>query len=86
LVALLNKNPKLTIEISGHTDNQGSKTYNQNLSQNRSKSVYDYLVNKGISASRLTYKGYGDTMPISENNTEEGRALNRRTEFKVTGK
>jgi flagellar motor protein MotB len=86
LVELLNKNPKLKIEIGGHTDNQGAKTHNQVLSQNRAKAVYDYLVAHGIAATRLTYKGYGDTQPVADNNTEEGRALNRRTEFKVTGK
>ena len=85
LVELLTKNPKLKIEISGHTDNQGSKLHNQTLSENRAKAVYDYLVSKGIAANRLTYKGYGDTQPIADNNTEEGRALNRRTQFKVTG-
>ena len=85
LIDLLTINPKLKIEISGHTDNQGAKTYNQTLSQNRAKSVYDYLISKGIPASRLSYKGYGDTIPIADNNTEEGRRLNRRTEFKVTG-
>lgn len=84
LVELLNKNPKLKIEIAGHTDNQGSKTHNQTLSQNRAKAVYDYLVTRGISSTRLSYKGYGDAVPIADNNTEEGRAKNRRTEFKVT--
>jgi outer membrane protein OmpA-like peptidoglycan-associated protein/tetratricopeptide (TPR) repeat protein len=86
LIDLLTKNPTMKIEIAGHTDNQGPKAHNQVLSQNRAKAVYDYLVSAGIPASRLSYKGYGDTVPIADNNTEEGRALNRRTEFKVTGK
>lgn len=86
LVDLLKKNKTMKIEISGHTDNQGGKAHNQTLSQNRAKAVYDYLVLNGIEAVRLTFKGYGDTQPIADNATEEGRALNRRTEFKVTGK
>jgi outer membrane protein OmpA-like peptidoglycan-associated protein len=53
------------------------------LSENRAKSVFDYLVNAGIEASRLSFKGYGDSQPVADNNKEEGRAMNRRTEFKV---
>jgi outer membrane protein OmpA-like peptidoglycan-associated protein len=83
LVDLLNKNSKMKIEIGGHTDNKGTKEYNQLLSQNRAKSVYDYLVQHSIDKTRLTYKGYGLTLPIDTNDTEEGRANNRRTEFKV---
>lgn len=83
LVELLKKNPGMRIEISGHTDNQGGKTHNQVLSENRAKAVYDFLVANGIPAARLSYKGYGDTKPIAGNDTEEGRAQNRRTEFKV---
>ena len=83
LVAFMKANPKLKIEISGHTDNVGSKASNQILSEKRAKSVFDYLVANSIADSRLTYKGYGDTKPIAENNTEAGRAQNRRTEFMV---
>jgi outer membrane protein OmpA-like peptidoglycan-associated protein/tetratricopeptide (TPR) repeat protein len=86
---LLTKNPKLKIEISGHTDNVGDDKYNQVLSENRAKAVYDYLVSKGIAKERLTYKGYGETKPLETNDTDAGRAINRRTEFKVvdiTGK
>jgi len=89
LFDLLIKNPKLKIEISGHTDNVGDDKYNQVLSENRAKAVYDYLLSKGIAKERLTYKGYGETKPIETNDTEAGRAINRRTEFKVietTGK
>ncbi len=86
LAELLRANPSMKIELGGHTDNVGNKTYNQKLSENRAKAVFDYLVSQGISASRLSYKGYGDTQPIADNSTEEGRALNRRTEFKVTSK
>lgn len=85
LVDFMKKYPKISIEIGGHTDNVGSKTSNQVLSENRAKTVRDYLVSKGISPDRITYKGYGDTKPIDSNDTPEGRASNRRTEFKITG-
>ena len=85
LIELLNKNPKMKIEISGHTDNVGGKDNNQTLSENRAKAVYNYLSANKISADRLTYKGYGDTKPIDSNDNEQGRANNRRTEFKVIG-
>ncbi len=85
LIQFLNKNPNVSIEISGHTDNQGSREHNIRLSQNRAKTVYNYLINKKISAKRLTYKGYGFDKPIDSNETKEGRANNRRTEFKVIG-
>jgi outer membrane protein OmpA-like peptidoglycan-associated protein len=85
LLTLLHENPKMKIEISGHTDNVGSKEHNIILSQNRAKAVYDYLINKGIKANRMSYKGYGYNRPISTNDTEEGRTLNRRTEFKIVG-
>lgn len=86
LVTFLTLNKALRIELGGHTDNVGDKKMNLTLSQNRSKSVYDYLVTNGIDAKRLTYKGYGDTKPKIENDTDEHRAMNRRTEFKVIGK
>lgn len=83
MVAFLNRNPKLNVEIGGHTDNVGGKTYNQALSEKRAKSVLDYLAANGISGSRLSSKGYGDNQPIADNTTETGRAQNRRTEFKI---
>lgn len=83
LTSFLEKNSKMKIELSGHTDNVGDKKMNQVLSENRAKAVLDYLVKRGIKVERLTTKGYGDTLPIATNETEEGRAENRRTEFKV---
>jgi outer membrane protein OmpA-like peptidoglycan-associated protein len=83
LIEMLRKNVKMKIEISGHTDNKGTADYNQKLSENRSKAVYIYLIEKGIDKTRLSYKGYGLSKPIDTNDTEEGRANNRRTEFKV---
>lgn len=82
---MLTKNPNLKIEIGGHTDNSGLLKDNQMLSENRAKAVFDYLILKGVSAERLSYKGYAATKPIADNNTNEGKAKNRRTEFVVTG-
>ena len=83
LLALLDTYPQMCIEIGGHTDGKGSESYNKRLSENRAKAVVDYLVSKGVNASRLQYKGYGKSMPVAPNDTEEGRALNRRVEFKI---
>ncbi len=86
LISFLTKNISMRIEIGGHTDSEGSETHNNQLSQNRAKSVYDYLISNGIDAKRLTYQGYGESVPIESNDTPEGRAMNRRTEFKVISK
>ncbi|OFX69440.1 MAG: hypothetical protein A2X12_11570 [Bacteroidetes bacterium GWE2_29_8] len=85
LVEFLNLNKFVKIEISGHTDDVGDDKSNMLLSERRAKAVYDYLVKKEIVSTRLVYKGYGETKPIDSNKTEEGRANNRRTEFKVIG-
>jgi len=82
---LLKDTPNLKIEISGYTDSKGTNEYNKTLSEGRAKAVVDYLINLGITANRLVYKGYGENNPISTNETEAGRQLNRRTEFKVIG-
>lgn len=76
----------ISIEIQGHTDNIGTAKYNMELSTNRAKSVYDYLVKEGIKKEQLSYKGYGYSHPIADNNTDSGRAKNRRTEFKILKK
>ncbi|MGB4229892.1 MAG: OmpA family protein, partial [Bacteroidales bacterium] len=83
LIKLMNDNPNIKIEISGHTDNIGSAAYNQKLSESRAKAVVDYLIEHGIERSRLSYMGYGLEKPIASNDTEEGRQLNRRVEFKI---
>ncbi len=83
LIGVLQKEPLLRIEISGHTDNKGGMEYNVKLSEERAKAVVDYLISKGIDKSRLEYKGYAYEQPIATNDTEEGRQLNRRVEFKV---
>lgn len=82
-IVFLNDHPTMTISIEGHTDNVGSDEFNLILSENRAKAVYNYLVNNGIDANRLQYKGFGETTPIATNETEEGRAMNRRTEFVI---
>ncbi len=84
LVQFLNTNPKVKIEVGGHTDNTGDSKKNVTLSGNRAKAVSDYLTANGIIAARLSFKGYAETQPISDNKTPEGRALNRRTEIKIT--
>ena len=83
LTAILMDNKLLKIEISGHTDKTGSEVINAKLSKDRAKAVVDYLVQKGIDLSRLTFKGSGSTQPISDNTTSSGRAKNRRVEFKI---
>jgi outer membrane protein OmpA-like peptidoglycan-associated protein len=69
--------------MSAHTDSKGSDEYNFRLSDNRARSVMEYILSKGIDAGRITSKGYGESMPVSENETDEGRQLNRRVEFKI---
>jgi outer membrane protein OmpA-like peptidoglycan-associated protein/YHS domain-containing protein len=83
IVLFLQNNPKISIEFGGHTDDVGSDKDNLDLSQKRAKSVYDYMIGKGIAASRLKYHGYGETKPMVPNTTEENRQMNRRIEFKV---
>ena len=83
VVKLLRENPLLVIQISGYTDNVGKPADNLLLSENRARSVVNYLKAKGIDPRRLSFKGYGDAQPVSANTTEVGRAKNRRTELKV---
>lgn len=85
VVTFLKENPTLRLEISGHTDNVGGLAYNLRLSEARAKAVVTYLVENGIEKGRLTYKGYGPHQPVASNKTADGRALNRRVEFKITG-
>ena len=83
LVQLMKDVPSLKIEISGHTDNTGSASLNERLSQQRAEAVVRYLTSKGIAADRMTAKGYGSSKPIADNNTAAGRQENRRTEFEI---
>ncbi len=82
-VDLLQKNPTMVIEIGGHTDNLGSDELNLKLSQSRADAVRDYMILAGIEEARIQSKGYGESTPIEDNTTEEGRAANRRTEFEI---
>ena len=79
------KEKKLKIEISGHTDNVGSDASNQSLSEARAKAVVSYLTSNGVDSARLVAKGYGESQPIASNDSDKGRAQNRRTEFKIVG-
>ena len=83
VVAAMKANPNLLIELGGHTDNTGDADANQALSQSRADAVLQYLTSKGIQANRLSAVGYGQTSPLASNDTEEGRAKNRRTEFTI---
>lgn len=86
LVMLMKENPRMKVLLEGHTDDVGSAAANQKLSENRAKAVYDYLLKNGVDAVRLQYKGYGESKPIADNTTEDGRAQNRRTVFTVMEK
>ena len=84
VVQLLQQNPNIHIVVNGHTDNVGNAIDNQLLSSNRAKAVMEFFILRGITSVRLQYKGYGATKPIADNNTESGRAINRRTEIQIT--
>jgi len=86
LIEFLNESQNISIQIQGHTDNIGNDASNLKLSESRAQSVYNYLIEKGIAEKRLTYKGFGKSMPVAENDSEEGRARNRRTVFVITKK
>ena len=86
LIRFLNDNPDLSIEIGGHTDDIGDEQSNQELSENRARIVYDYMVKHQIKTSKISFKGYGESKPLNDNLTEENRKNNRRTEFKIIAK
>lgn len=81
--ALLAKHDRVVVQVGGHTDSMGSEEYNQGLSERRAKAVQDYLVEKGVKASRMSAMGFGESMPVASNDTEAGRAENRRVELVV---
>jgi outer membrane protein OmpA-like peptidoglycan-associated protein len=82
-VDILQRYPQYYVKIDGHTDNVGEANYNQWLSERRAQRCYEYFISKGISPSRMAYKGYGQTNPIASNSSESGRKLNRRVEFNL---
>jgi outer membrane protein OmpA-like peptidoglycan-associated protein len=77
------QNPSSLIDVYGHTDSTGSDAYNQTLSENRARTVANYLASKGVSAARVRSQGFGESMPIADNATEDGRRRNRRVEIKI---
>lgn len=83
IVSIMNKYPDYSLAISGHTDNTGTASKNQVLSENRAKACYEFLIGSGVDEPRLSYTGYGESRPIASNDTLRGRALNRRVEFKM---
>jgi outer membrane protein OmpA-like peptidoglycan-associated protein len=83
VVRLLQTHPKIKIEISGHTDNTGNSDYNRKLSENRARTVVEYLISASVKAERIVSRGYGMNRPVASNDTDEGRAQNRRTELQI---
>lgn len=79
----LRQYPDSLIDVYGHTDSTGSDAFNQTLSENRARTVANYLTSQGVSAARVRSQGFGETMPVADNTTEEGRARNRRVEIKI---
>lgn len=86
MVTTLNENPKLVIELAGHTDNVGGNEFNLKLSQDRADAVREYFIGKGIEPDRVASKGYGETRPVAANDTDDGRQRNRRVEFVIVKK
>ena len=80
---MLKENPAVEIEMSAHTDSRGSDEYNFKLSDNRARSVVEYILSKGIAVSRIVSHGYGESKPVVPNDTDENRQLNRRVEFTI---
>jgi OmpA-OmpF porin, OOP family len=83
LVVFMNENKGSKANLSGHTDSVGTEAYNQRLSERRVNSVRDYVVKKGVDSGRISGQGFGESKPIADNKTQEGRAKNRRVEIKV---
>ena len=86
MVDFMSHNKTIKVEIAGHTDSDGSENFNQKLSEGRAQSAVNYLISKGISELRLVAKGYGETVPLEDNDSEEHKSQNRRVELKIIGK
>jgi len=82
--ATLNKNPTIKVEVAGHTDSDGAADYNEGLSARRAQTVHDYLASNGVSAGRMTVRGYGESQPIADNSSSAGKAQNRRVVLRIT--
>lgn len=83
VVKFMQDNPTVSVEIGGHTDSKGSDEYNINLSQGRAEAVVNYVIKQGVEFNRIIAKGYGESLPVDTNSTDEGRQSNRRVEFKI---
>ena len=83
IARIMERYPDYNLSIAGHTDNVGNPSANQSLSERRAKACYDYLISQGIPASRISYAGFGESRPIADNNTLNGKRLNRRVEFNI---
>lgn len=84
LVGIMKQNPKIHIELGGHTDNEGYRSANIRLSQQRADAVRNYLIEKGVDARRIRSVGYGPNHPVAPNDTEDNKAKNRRVEVEIT--
>jgi OOP family OmpA-OmpF porin len=82
-VDMLNENSHISLEVAGHTDSIGTERYNQKLSERRAESVIKYLADRGIARDRFTATGFGETLPVTSNETEDGRKQNRRVQVKI---
>ncbi|MDH3533311.1 MAG: OmpA family protein [Gammaproteobacteria bacterium] len=80
----LRRYPELVVEVAGHTDSDGAAEYNQGLSERRALTVRDYLINEGVREASLSARGYGETLPVADNATAAGKALNRRVELRIS--
>jgi outer membrane protein OmpA-like peptidoglycan-associated protein len=83
LKTMMERHPDIRIELRGHTDDQGTYSYNQKLSEARARAVAEFLIEKGISRQRLTWVGFGESLPTGDNSTEQGRQSNRRVEYRI---
>ncbi|MGV2497780.1 OmpA family protein [Pelagerythrobacter aerophilus] len=83
VAASLKQYPNSLIDVYGHTDSTGSDSFNQGLSERRAQTVANYLTSQGVNTARIRWQGFGETMPVADNSTEEGRRLNRRVEIKI---
>ena len=83
VAASLQQYPNSLIDVYGHTDSTGSESFNQDLSERRAQTVSNYITSRGVNSARIRWQGFGETMPVADNSSEEGRRLNRRVEIKI---
>jgi OOP family OmpA-OmpF porin len=83
IATILNQFPEMKIVIEGHTDSVGTEEYNLGLSQRRAKAVFEFLISQGVAEERMSWEGYGESRPVADNDTEEGRQRNRRVDLVI---